>query len=67
MRSNELTAPRPVVAVASPDLARIGAGEWRRWRRARVFDDNGVAARKRANGEAGEFLRGVGSATGLSP
>ena len=67
MRSNELTAPRPVVAVASPDLARIGAGERRRRRRARVFDENGAAARKRANGEAGEFLRGVGSATGLSP
>ena len=64
MRSNELTAPRPVVAVASPDLARIGAGERRS---ARVFDENGAAARKRANGEAGEFLRGVGSATGLSP
>ena len=54
MRSNELTAPRPVVAVASRDLARIGAGERRRRRRARVFDENGAAARKRANREGEE-------------
>ena len=67
MRSNELTAPHPVVAVASSDLAGIGAGERRRWRRARVLDENGATTCYRANGEAGEDLRGAVSVTGTGP
>ena len=49
----ELAAPHPVVAVASPDLAGIGAGERRRRRRARVPDGNEATAGYRASGGLG--------------
>ena len=67
MRSNELTALRPVVALASPDSDGIGAGERRRRWRAWVLDENRSCSAQASKWRGWGVSMWCGECNGLEP